>query len=65
MVRLSPTVSLHGQAHLYGQDAEEFRLEREDDEELPLKTNKIDEQWDYLPFNGGPRMRLGGKHHTT
>ena len=56
--------SLHRQAHLYRQDTEEFRPERWDDNDLPLKRNKIDEQWGYLPFSGGPAVCLGRKHHA-
>lgn len=56
--------TLHRQVHLYGEDAEEFRPERWDDEDLPLKRNRTDEQWGYLPFNGGPRVCLGRKYLT-
>lgn len=54
--------SLHRQVHLYGHDSEEFRPERWDDKDLPLKKNKTDEMWGFLPFNGGPRVCLGRKH---
>ena len=51
--------TLDRQVHLYSEDAEEFRPERWDDENLPLNRNKTDEQWGYLSFNGGPRVCLG------
>jgi len=54
--------SLHRQVHLYGRDSEDFRPERWDDKDLPLKKCKTDELWGYLPFNGGPRVCLGRKH---
>lgn len=54
--------SLHRQVHLYGRDSEDFRPERWDDKDLPLKKNKTDELWGFLPFNGGPRVCLGRKH---
>ena len=54
--------TLHRQTRLYGQDAEEFRPERWNDEDLPLKKSKTNEQWGYLPFNGGPRVCLGRKY---
>lgn len=54
--------SLHRQFHLYGCNSEDFRPERWDDKNLPLK-NKTDETWGFLPFNGGPRICLGRKHN--
>ncbi|KAL2704161.1 hypothetical protein AAEP93_005232 [Penicillium crustosum] len=46
--------SMHRRKDLYGEDAEEFRPERWD-EDLPEYTKT----WGYLPFSGGPRICLG------
>jgi cytochrome P450 len=51
---------MHRLPELYGEDAEEFRPERWE-EDLPLLRNQNDAQWGYLPFNGGPRVCLGSK----
>lgn len=48
--------SMHRRKDLYGEDAEEFRPERWD-EDLPEYTKT----WGYLPFSGGPRICLGRK----
>ena len=40
---------------LYGSDAGSFRPERWEGPEL------ADIKWEYLPFNGGPRLCLGSK----
>jgi hypothetical protein len=45
--------SMHRRKDLYGEDAEEFRPERWDE---------IKPQWEFLPFNGGPRICLGRKY---
>jgi len=50
--------SLHRRKDLYGDDSEDFRPERWD-EDLPLFRNQTDRNWGYLPFNGGPRICLG------
>lgn len=54
--------AMHRRKDLYGEDAEEFRPERWD-EDLPLYYDKVNAAWGYLPFNGGPRVCLGRKSH--
>lgn len=46
--------STHRRKEAYGEDAEEFNPERW--ENLKLGA------WDYLPFNGGPRICLGQQY---
>jgi len=46
--------SLHRRTDVYGQDAEDFNPERW--ESLKLSG------WDFLPFNGGPRICLGQQY---
>lgn len=48
---------LHRQPQLWGPDAEEFRPER-------WETHRS-QGWDYLPFNGGPRICLGQQFALT
>ncbi|KAL4867624.1 hypothetical protein BDV12DRAFT_171037 [Aspergillus spectabilis] len=48
--------AMHRRKDIYGPDAESFRPERW--ENLRLK-------WQYLPFNGGPRMCLGQQYALT
>ena len=50
---------MHRRKDLYGDDAEDFRPERWDSDDLPLKNHGINTAWGYLPFNGGPRVCLG------
>lgn len=50
---------MHRRKDLYGDDAEDFRPERWDSDDLPLKNHAINNTWGYLPFNGGPRICLG------
>lgn len=45
--------SMHRRKDLWGQDANEFRPERW--EENPKRG------WEFLPFNGGPRVCIGRK----
>lgn len=52
--------SLHRRADLYGEDAEDFRPERWD-EDLGLYRDEVTKNWGYLPFNGGPRICLGSE----
>lgn len=52
---------MHRRKDLYGEDAEDFRPERWDDESLPLFKDSVKASWGYLPFNGGPRVCLGRK----
>ncbi|KAL9107699.1 MAG: hypothetical protein Q9227_007414 [Pyrenula ochraceoflavens] len=42
--------SMHRRPDIYGPDAEEFKPER---------WEKLRPSWEYLPFNGGPRICLG------
>jgi len=46
--------SLHRRKEAYGEDAEEFNPERWEN----LRVGA----WDYLPFNGGPRICLGQQY---
>ncbi|KAF6226498.1 hypothetical protein HO133_009364 [Letharia lupina] len=50
--------AMHRRKDLYGEDAEEFRPERWE-EDLPLYRDEVNAAWGYLPFNGGPRVCLG------
>ena len=42
--------SMHRRKDFYGEDAEEFRPER---------WETLRPGWEYLPFNGGPRICIG------
>lgn len=44
--------SMHRRSDFYGEDAEEFRPER---------WEQLRPGWEYLPFNGGPRICIGRK----
>ncbi|KAB8275173.1 cytochrome P450 [Aspergillus minisclerotigenes] len=48
--------SMHRRTDIWGQDAHAFRPER-------WETAK--HQWEYLPFNGGPRICLGQQYALT
>lgn len=50
------TYVMHRRKDLFGEDAEEFRPER---------WEKLLPGWEYLPFNGGPRMCPGQKLAMT
>lgn len=50
---------MHRRKDLYGEDAEDFRPERWEEENLPLNQESVNAAWGYLPFNGGPRICLG------
>ncbi|KAJ6103801.1 hypothetical protein N7486_004023 [Penicillium sp. IBT 16267x] len=52
--------AMHRRHDLYGDDAEEFRPDRWN-ENLPLYKDEVNATWGYLPFNGGPRVCLGRK----
>ena len=54
--------SMHLREDLYGEDAAEFRPERwlDDTDEKGLRVG-----WEYLPFNGGPRICIGRKSTLT
>jgi cytochrome P450 len=49
---------MHRRHDLFGPDAEEFRPERWENGQLKPK-------WEYLPFNGGPRICLGQRYALT
>lgn len=47
--------AMHRRTDLWGQDAHQFRPERWEE--------NAKRGWEYLPFNGGPRICLGRKYH--
>ncbi|KAL3417134.1 Major facilitator superfamily domain-containing protein 10 [Phlyctema vagabunda] len=51
-----PTWAMHRRKDLFGEDAEEFRPER-------WETYRPG--WEYLPFNGGPRICIGQQFALT
>lgn len=53
--------SLHRRSDLYGDDAEDFRPERWN-EDIGLYRDEVTKNWGYLPFNGGPRICLGSQY---
>ncbi|PYI00619.1 cytochrome P450 [Aspergillus sclerotiicarbonarius CBS 121057] len=50
--------AMHRRTDLYGLDAAEFRPERWEDGHLKPR-------WEYLPFNGGPRICIGQQYALT
>ncbi|KAG5965151.1 hypothetical protein E4U57_004396 [Claviceps arundinis] len=52
------TYAMHRRTDLYGPDADEFCPER-------WETGKLLPRWEYLPFNGGPRVCLGQQYALT
>ena len=50
---------MHRRPDLYGDDAEEFRPERWLDSDGPDGKKGLRVSWEYLPFNGGPRICIG------
>ncbi|SMY29265.1 unnamed protein product [Zymoseptoria tritici ST99CH_1A5] len=50
--------AMHRRKDIYGPDADDFRPERWENEELRP-------QWAYLPFNGGPRICIGQQYALT
>ncbi|KAE8378259.1 cytochrome P450 [Aspergillus bertholletiae] len=48
--------SMHRRTDIWGQDAHSFRPER---------WENAKHQWEYLPFNGGPRICLGQQYALT
>ena len=50
------TYSMHRRQDYYGADSEEFRPER---------WETLRPGWEYLPFNGGPRICLGQQYALT
>lgn len=53
--------AMHRRKDLYGHDAEDFRPERWEEQNLPLYRDSVSAAWGYLPFSGGPRVCLGRK----
>lgn len=49
---------MHRRTDFFGPDAEEFRPERWMDGQLRPR-------WEYLPFNGGPRICVGQRYALT
>ncbi|KAL8775618.1 MAG: hypothetical protein Q9209_000114 [Squamulea sp. 1 TL-2023] len=54
--------AMHRRKDLYGEDAEEFKPERwlDDEGKKGLRMG-----WEYLPFNGGPRICIGQQFALT
>ncbi len=51
--------AMHRRKDLYGSDAESFRPERWDPNDLSNEVDLKKIGWGYLPFNDGPRVCLG------
>jgi len=51
--------ALHRRTDFYGEDAHLFRPERWSEGKI------IGKGWEYLPFNGGPRICLGQQYALT
>lgn len=51
--------AMHRRKDYYGEDAEEFKPERW------LGENGLRPGWEYLPFNGGPRICIGQQFALT
>ena len=56
--------AMHRRPDFYGIDAEIFRPERWD-EDLPVRRDKTNAKWGFLPFSGGPRSCLGRKSSSS
>ncbi|KAI5796428.1 cytochrome P450 [Geopyxis carbonaria] len=54
--------ALHRRRDIFGEDAEEFRPERWEER---AKSGEKAWGWEYLPFNGGPRICLGQQFALT
>ncbi|KAK2829838.1 hypothetical protein FQN49_007209 [Arthroderma sp. PD_2] len=50
--------AMHRRTDFYGPDAEVFRPERWED-------GRLQPRWEYLPFNGGPRICIGQQYALT
>ncbi|RAL08912.1 cytochrome P450 [Aspergillus homomorphus CBS 101889] len=50
--------AMHQRKDFYGPDADVFRPERWED-------GKLQPRWEYLPFNGGPRICIGQQYALT
>ena len=57
--------AMHRRQDLYGADAEEFRPERWLDEESDSGEKGLRVGWEFLPFNGGPRICIGQQFALT
>lgn len=56
--------AMHRRKDFYGEDAEEFKPERWLDDPVTGKKG-LRPGWEYLPFNGGPRICLGQQFALT
>ena len=56
---------MHRRKDLYGEDADDFRPERWEEERLPLRQQSLNAALGYLPFNGGPRVCLAQEFGLT
>ncbi|KAL2062429.1 hypothetical protein VTL71DRAFT_6695 [Oculimacula yallundae] len=54
-----PVYCMHRRTDLYGNDAELFRPERWDPDDVANEVDLRSIGWGYLPFNGGPRVCIG------
>lgn len=50
--------AMHRRKDFYGDDAEVYRPERWED-------GRLQPRWEYLPFNGGPRICIGQQYALT
>jgi cytochrome P450 len=50
------TYAMHRRQDLFGPDADEF---------VPERWEQLRPGWEYLPFNGGPRICLGQQYALT
>ncbi|KAI2895021.1 hypothetical protein CBS76997_258 [Aspergillus niger] len=50
--------AMHRRKDIFGPDADEFRPER-------WENGQLQPRWEYLPFNGGPRICLGQQYALT
>jgi cytochrome P450 len=50
------TYAMHRRKDIYGDDADEF---------VPERWESLRPGWEYLPFNGGPRICLGQQYALT
>ena len=60
LVAWSP-YTLHRRQEIYGEDAAEFKPERWMDGENGEGSKGLRVGWEYVPFNGGPRICIGRK----
>jgi len=57
--------AMHRRKDLYGEDADEYLPERWDPKEVAEGRRRKIQGWEYLPFNGGPRICLGQQYALT